>query len=75
MKNRSRSISRSKNCLDPALGKKVYDYYNGVLDAVEVTEFERHLINCPRCERIILQLDHSLAALNDEQRFSKRMKE
>ncbi len=44
-------------CINPGLGEKVYDYYNGALAAQDVRVFEQHLIQCSHCERIVLELD------------------
>lgn len=44
-------------CINPGLGEKVYDYYNGALAAQDVRVFEQHLIRCSHCERIVLELD------------------
>ena len=54
-------------CLDPEMGARVYDYYNGALEAADVREFEQHLIRCPHCESVILQLDQIMMMLQDEQ--------
>ncbi len=54
-------------CTEPSIGEKVYDYFNGALGAREVRIFERHMINCPCCEKTILDLDRMLLTLVDEQ--------
>ncbi len=46
--------------------ESVYDYYNGALSPQEVRAFERHLIDCPDCERTILTLDRVLSTINEE---------
>ncbi|MBK9315180.1 MAG: zf-HC2 domain-containing protein [Acidobacteria bacterium] len=46
--------------------EKVYDYYNGALSPNEVRVFERHLIQCPDCERTVLTLDRMLSAINED---------
>lgn len=61
--------NREQKCVEPVAGEQVYDYYNGALSAAEISRFERHLVKCFYCERLILELDLSLAALNDEQDF------
>lgn len=67
-------MSRSQNkktgfgrCTAPEIGARVYDYYNGALEAAEVREFERHLVACRRCESVVLQLDEMMMILQDEQ--------
>ncbi len=67
MKNRNKLGDRQQGCIEPVIGGKVYDYYNGVLSSEEVRGFERHLVRCHHCEKVILELDHALAVLNDEQ--------
>jgi len=57
----------SKTCIDPGIGRQVYDYYNGLLEADQVRAFERHLVQCRRCESTVLELDAILAAINDQQ--------
>lgn len=58
-----------QRCIDTAIGEKAHDYYNGALSKAETGRFERHLVSCPYCEKVILDLDLMLAALNDEQDF------
>lgn len=53
-------------CNDPEIGSRVYDYYNGALSIDEVPTFERHLIGCSYCERIVLELDKMLTILNEK---------
>jgi hypothetical protein len=69
MKNRNNFGTGEPDCIEPAVGGKVYDYYNGALGGEEAAGFERHLIRCGHCERLVLDLDNALAALNDEQGF------
>lgn len=71
---RNEPVDRQEHCIEPSAGGNVYDYYNGALSPEETTGFERHLIKCYYCERIILELDHALAALNDEQDFEPVLK-
>ena len=52
-------------CNDPALGDKVYDYYNGALEADEVKIFEQHLIQCARCEKVVLELDRIVFSIEE----------
>lgn len=56
-----------KACIDPGIGRQVYDYYNGLLEADQVRAFERHLVQCKRCESTVLELDAILSAVNDQQ--------
>lgn len=44
-------------CIDPDLGKQVYDYYNLALPDHEAREFEAHLLLCFRCQEIVFELD------------------
>jgi hypothetical protein len=69
MKSNEKLREKNRKCIEPAVGKKVYDYYNNALGVAEVNRFERHLIDCPYCEKVILELDLSLAVLSDEQDF------
>lgn len=69
MKNSDKPGDEEQRCVEPTVGEKVYDYYNGALSAAEVGRFEIHLVSCPYCERVILDLDNSLGMLNDEQDF------
>jgi len=62
------SATRGK-CVDQSVGARVYDYYNGALDAGEVREFEQHLVRCSHCERTIVQLDEMMLLLGDESDF------
>ncbi|MBK9315181.1 MAG: hypothetical protein IPM55_13200 [Acidobacteria bacterium] len=54
-----------KTCIEPEIGRQVYDYYNGLLAAHEVRLFEQHMIRCAHCERTVLELDATLSALDD----------
>jgi hypothetical protein len=65
MKNRNNLGNAQLDCIEPSVGGKVYDYYNGVLSGEEVGRFERHLIRCNHCERVILELDFSLTVVNE----------
>lgn len=58
-----------KTCNEPEIGRQVYDYYNGLLAAQDVRLFEQHLIRCSHCERIVLELDAALSALDDQHDF------
>jgi hypothetical protein len=69
MKDGKKPAGGKQVCVEPSIGGKVYDYYNGALKEDEAGWFERHLIGCPYCERVILELDHAIATLNDEQDF------
>jgi hypothetical protein len=53
-------------CSNSLVGEKVYDYYNGALEAAEVRQFEQHLIQCAECEATVLQLDEMIHLLGDE---------
>lgn len=56
-----------KTCNEPEIGRQVYEYYNGLLAPDQVRIFERHMIRCAHCERIILELDTVLSTLDDQQ--------
>ena len=67
-RNRKTSPFRG-TCSNPLVGEKVYDYYNGALEAAEVRQFEQHLIQCAECEATVLQLDEMIHLLGDEPDF------
>lgn len=56
-----------KVCIEPNTGRQVYDYYNGLLEADQVLAFERHLIQCEKCESTVHELDAILSAISDQQ--------
>jgi len=74
MSKRNKLGDRQQGCIEPVIGGKVYDYYNGVLGPEEVRGFERHLVRCHHCEKVILELDHALAVLSDERDFHSIVK-
>jgi hypothetical protein len=74
MKNSNKFADTQQTCIRPSVGRKVYDYYNGALSGEEAGGFERHLIKCHYCEKIILELDCILAALSGEKSFDSTVK-
>jgi hypothetical protein len=68
--NRQSKASPSRGrCVDLTVGARVYDYYNGALEAGEVREFEQHLVRCSHCEMTIVQLDEMMLLLGEESDF------
>ena len=59
-------------CVDPEIGSKVYDYFNGALEKDQVHQFERHLVTCRYCEDALVDLDKTIAILGDEQKFRSK---
>lgn len=52
--------------IESQICERVYDYYNGALSPQEVRVFERHLIQCPDCEKTVLMLDRMLSTINED---------
>jgi anti-sigma factor RsiW len=63
-----KQVGVNTNCNDPMMGDKVYDYYNGALEADEVRVFEQHMIQCARCEKVVLELDRIIFSLEEIER-------
>lgn len=66
----SRNISSKAeqiSCDAPLVGEMVYDYFNGVLEAASVRQFERHLVACRHCETVIHELDQVLMLVPEDQ--------
>ncbi|MBK7597199.1 MAG: zf-HC2 domain-containing protein [Acidobacteria bacterium] len=59
-------------CIDPEIGAKVYDYFNGALEKDQVHQFERHLVTCRDCEAALVDLDRTIALLGDDQKFRSK---
>ena len=74
MKHSEKRVDTKQTCSEPSVGRKVYDYYNGALSSEEAGGFERHLIRCHHCEKVILELDHILATLSAEKGFDTAAK-
>jgi putative zinc finger protein len=49
--------AREYVCIDPRLGRQVYNYYNDALPENEARRFEEHLLLCFRCQQIVFELD------------------
>lgn len=44
-------------CVDPAVGKEIYDYYNGALGKEQTQRFIEHLFVCHKCQERVARLD------------------
>lgn len=53
--------------IESQICERVYDYFNGALSPQEVRVFERHLVQCPDCEKSVLTLDRMLSAINEDE--------
>ncbi|HEV7857154.1 MAG TPA: zf-HC2 domain-containing protein [Pyrinomonadaceae bacterium] len=53
----------SRACIAPQSGRRVYDYYNGMLADEAEDEVEAHLLACDDCYRATLMLDHAYQTL------------
>ncbi len=64
-----------KSDLSSPMCDEVYDYYNGALSPEQVKAFERHLINCPECEKTIFRLDRVLITINEDAGLTESLPE
>lgn len=64
----TKQIGANVICNDPLMGDKVYDYYNGALEPDEVKVFEQHMIQCGRCEKVVLELDRIIFSIEEIER-------
>jgi hypothetical protein len=67
MKSANKTTNKQRKCIEPVVGERIYDYYNGALSDEEVISFERHLIECRYCQKVVMDLDHIFIALIDSQ--------
>lgn len=72
MSRNNSSKTENIRCDVPWVGEMVYDYFNGVLEAASVGQFERHLISCRHCEAVIHELDQVLMLLPEDQDRASR---
>ena len=61
----SKEVVNQPTCIQPALGEKVYTFYDGELTPLETAEFEKHLALCEACRQTIRNQDWIHSALEE----------
>lgn len=57
-------LQNAYTCIEPEVGRSVYEYFNSILSEDEARHFEEHLFICFKCQDVVLTLDQIFEVLS-----------